>query len=232
MIVDAHVHLAKSGSPAAQLFNASATPKTILSQMDKSGVHAAVVIGLPGYQDNSEVLHLCSAAPDRLFPVAGIDPRNVDSIWDMKHLRDAGFFGIKLHPRLNGYEPDCELVYRVLDEAAAHDLPVVIDTLPQTKNIQLSKMEYHAFDRLALRYPEVQIVIAHSCAPHVLEAYTIAKARDNIHLEVSFAFAYYSSTSVESSIGFISRYLDRSIIYGSDFPSYSIGHYLQIFFWS
>src|SRR5262245_30017705 len=101
MLIDAHVHLTNPQSPANALFRQPATPDDLLRQMDRSGITAAVVLGLPGFQTPDEVIQLCRCAPDRLFPLLGVDPRRAEDVARIRHTRSLGFYGLKLHPRLN-----------------------------------------------------------------------------------------------------------------------------------
>jgi predicted TIM-barrel fold metal-dependent hydrolase len=229
MIIDAHVHLVEPGSPAAQLFRTPARPEDLLAQMDQGGIDAAIVLGLPGYQIPEEVLKLCGAAPKRFFPLLGVNPLNSSDRERISRARADGFYGIKLHPRLSQVPVTPEIFGPVMERAAAANLPVLFDAVPQSPHVPLSQLEYQAFDILARRFRQVKIVLAHACAPHVLGAYTVAKANPNVYLDVSFSLAYYAGSSVEMDIGFISDNLDRFVLYGSDFPQYPADEYLHAY---
>jgi hypothetical protein len=227
MIVDAHVHLAASGSAAEDVLKAPSSPELLLRQMDRSGIDAAVVLGLPGIQTPEEVLELCGAAPGRLFPLLGIDPRNPNDLAGIENARERGFYGLKLHPRLNRYAVDDSILDPVLTKATEARLAIVLDSLPQCSEIPLERMGCQAFDRLARRFPNVRLVLAHACAPHVLEAFTLVKANKNAFLDVSFSLDYYAGTSVVDDLAFISDKLDRRTLYGSDFPQCAADRYLH-----
>ncbi len=229
MIIDAHVHLIEPGSPAAQLFRTPARPEDLLQQMDRGGIDAAIVLGLPGYQSPEEVLKLCAAAPKRFFPLLGVNPLNADDLKRVPRARADGFYGIKLHPRLSQVAVTPEIFGPVMENAAAAGLPVLFDAVPQSPHVPLAQLEYQAFDVLARRFRQVKIVLAHACAPHVLGAYTVAKANPNVYLDVSFSLAYYAGSSVEMDIGFISDKLDRFVLYGSDFPQFPADLYLSTY---
>ncbi len=229
MIVDAHLHLARPGSPAAVRLGRPATPDELLRQMDRAGITAAVVLGLPGYQAPGEVLELCRSAPDRLFPLMGVDPRSGDDITAIGRARELGFYGLKLHPRLNGVPLDDPRWDRILEAAAEHHLPVLFDAVPQSTELPLHALDYHAFDRLARRHRNVTMVLAHACAPDVMGAYLVAKGNPNVHIDVSFSLMYYAGSSVELDLGFLSDKLDRFVLYGSDFPMYAADEYLNAY---
>jgi predicted TIM-barrel fold metal-dependent hydrolase len=229
MIIDAHVHLIEPDSPAAALFRTPARPEDLLQQMDRGGIDAAIVLGLPGYQSPEEVLKLCGTAPKKFFPLLGFNPLDSRDLQRISQARADGFYGIKLHPRLSEVPVTPEIFGPVMEEAAAANLPVLFDAVPQSPHVPLGQLEYQAFDLLARRFRQVKIVLAHACAPHVLGAYTVAKANPNVYLDVSFSLAYYAGSSVETDIGFISDKLDRFVLYGSDFPQYPADEYLRTY---
>lgn len=225
-IVDAHVHLAWPGSPAAAVLGKPAEPLGLLRDMDQAGVAAAVVLGLPGLQTPEEVLELCRAAPDRLFPLLGVDPRRPADLACIPQAQERGFFGLKAHPRLNELPVSADAYGPLLEQAERHDLTVVFDAVPQCPAVPLAELEYHAFDRLARRFPAVRLVLAHACAPHVLGAFTVVKAHRHVYLDLSFSALYYAGTSVEADLAFVADRINRFVLYGSDFPQYGMGEYL------
>src|SRR5262249_6698673 len=135
----------------------------------------------------------------------------------------------KLHPRLSQVPVTLEVFGPVMEQAAVAGLPVLFDAVPQSPYMPLSQLEYQVFDLLARSFRQVKIVLAHACAPHVLGAYTVAKANPNVYLDVSFSLTYYAGSSVEMDIGFISDKLDRFVLYGSDFPQYPADEYLATY---
>jgi predicted TIM-barrel fold metal-dependent hydrolase len=229
IVVDAHVHLATPGSAAARLFPAPATPRELLAQLDRAGVTAAVVLGLPGLQSPEEVLDLCAIAPDRLFPLLGVRPQIPEDVARIEQARALGFYGLKVHPRLSEVPVTTKVMEPLLKQAEKHLFPVVFDAVPQSTVVPLAELEYQAYDRLAREFRGVRMVLAHACAPHVLGAYTVVKANPNVHLDVSFALRYYAGSSVETDLGYVSDKIDRYVLYGSDFPQYPADEYLAAY---
>jgi predicted TIM-barrel fold metal-dependent hydrolase len=227
--VDAHVHLAAPGTAAAKTLASPAAPLDLLRQMDRAGIAAAVVLGLPGIQTPQEVLELCAVASDRLFPLLGVDPRRAEDVLQVQNAREMGFYGLKAHPRLNEVPANASTYGPMLEQAAKYNLPVVFDAVPQSPVVPLASLEYHAFDGLARQFRGVRLVLAHACAPHVLAAYTVVKANPNVHLDVSFSVLYYEGSSVAADIAFVSDKADRYVLYGSDFPQYPADAYLEAY---
>lgn len=140
MIIDAHVHLVEPNSPAAALFRTSARPEDLLAQMDRGGIDAAIVLGLPGYQSPEEVLKVCAAAPGRFFPLLGVNPVNARDLERISQARPHGFYGIKLHPRLSQVPVTAEVFGPLMEQAALANLPVLFDAVPQSPHVPLAQL--------------------------------------------------------------------------------------------
>lgn len=229
MIIDAHLHLFAPGSAAERVFGRPGNPATLLQQMDRAGIDAAVVLGLPGLQTPEEVLGLCGAAPGRLFPLLGVHPAAPKDIERVRYARELGFYGLKLHPRLSRVAVTDPRWDEVLEQAAMAKVPVLFDAVPQCADYPLAAMNYLAFDVMVRRHPTVTFILAHACAPDVLGAFTLAKANKNVYLDMSFLAMYYGGSSLEKDIAFVSDNLDRYVIYGSDFPQYPVDEYLAAY---
>src|SRR5207302_1243457 len=82
----------------------------LVMELDRAGVARACLVGLAGLVDNQYILECANASNERLVPIAGVDPsRSADEgaiVDEVERIARAGFAGIKLHPRLNGYDPD------------------------------------------------------------------------------------------------------------------------------
>ena len=96
---------------------------TLLAQMDGSGCERAMLVSIAGYVDNADILSAWRAHPQRFVPIAGLNPcelattRRVEAV--LKSLKAQGFAGIKLHPRLNDYDPLAAKCQAAIDVAAS-----------------------------------------------------------------------------------------------------------------
>ena len=100
-------------------------------------------------------------------------------------LADAGFAGLKLHPRLNGYDPLDEQVVTAIRAAGEHKLVVFLDTLfRQPGRATLNALD--VVDTLAVRCPSSSLVLLHGGGPHVLAMSEVVAAHANLTLDISF----------------------------------------------
>src|SRR5439155_4096284 len=87
-----------------------ASEDRLLREMDEAAVGAAVVVPLAGFIPNEFVLETCRRHPGRLVPAASFDPSAYpDAATAARELRvqlhQAPYRALKLHPRLNRYDP-------------------------------------------------------------------------------------------------------------------------------
>src|SRR2546428_7000893 len=105
----------------------------LITELDQACISRACLVGLAGVVDNEYVLQCARTSNGRLVPVAGIDPSRFDGDGavadDVAQAACDGFAGIKLHPRLNTYDPLGRPCLRAIAAAAQQGLIVVLDTL-------------------------------------------------------------------------------------------------------
>jgi hypothetical protein len=226
-IIDAHVHVTPDGGWFGTGLDASEA--RLLAEMDQAGLTGAVVVPLYGMADGDFVAGLCARHPGRLNGLCmprmdGGPPRD-----QLRRARDElGLKGVKLHPRHQNLDPDDAWVHQVLETAADLALPVMICTYPGPCQVPLSRLTPLNYDPLARSHPGATIILAHAGAQRALDAFQVAKANPNVHLEISHVLAYYRDTHVWADLCFIMDKLDRRVIYGSDFPEVNLADYLAL----
>jgi predicted TIM-barrel fold metal-dependent hydrolase len=228
MIIDAHVHISDDG----KWFNTNidASVDRLEKDLEKSAVDKVVILPLNEVTSNESVRDLCRKYPDRFIGLATVDPvKDKKAVNNLeKAIQDYRLKGLKLHPRRQGFAPNNSLIYPVLEKAIDLEIPVLFDTYLQNNNVALNKLLPFEYDLLAKRYPELKIILAHAGGHRVLDAYFVAKANENVYLDVSHVFTYFQGSSVISDLLFVIRHLDRKIIYGSDFPESSLSDYYNL----
>jgi predicted TIM-barrel fold metal-dependent hydrolase len=195
----------------------------LLAELDAAHVDHACLVGLAGVVENSFLLECANRAAGRLIPIAGIDPTRDDSS-DlspvMATLREQGFRGIKLHPRLNGYDPLVPVVSRAIAAATAHALPVFIDTLFRQRAAPTSSAA-DIIDVLVHRCPGANLVLLHGGGVQLLEVADIVRLHRNLLLDVSYTLLAYRRSSVEQDLRWVFEHLDQRVVIGSDMPEYT-----------
>lgn len=228
MIIDAHVHISDDG----KWFNTDidASVDRLEKELEKSAIDKVVILPLKEVTSNESVRDICHKSPEYFIGLATVDPiKDKKAVNNLeKAIQDYRLKGLKLHPRRQGFAPNDSLIYPVLEKAIDLEIPVVFDTYLQNNNIPLNKLLPFEYDVLAKRYPELKIILAHAGGHRVLDAYFVAKANNNVYLDISHVFTYFSDSSVISDLLFVIKHLGRKIIYGSDFPESSLNGYYDL----
>ena len=186
--------------------------------------YRACLVNIHGYQDNDYLEEVARRYPELFVPIAGFDPslhENEKKIrQELAELSERNFAGIKLHPRLNGYDPLGKNCLYTIREAFRFNLVVFIDTLFR----QLRVMTRHTpdiIDRIAHNCPDTKIILLHGGGTSMLDIYEVVRMRKNLTLDISFSMMRYRGSSLDMDIKFITRTLDQRVTFGSDFPEYT-----------
>jgi len=212
-IIDAHVHV---GSTYMMCYftDRRFTASELIAVMDRCGVSKACVSGggLPHEvkKMNEEVLKAVKAYPDRIIGFVRLQPWFDDVLDDLDfYIRDCGFKGIKLHPMQDMacllIEPTYDAIF---EKAAKYRVPILIHsgTVPWTMPGQ--------FADLALMYPEVKIIMGHSCQNLTYQHLGASvKRAPNLILE---------SSTFGGGIGSARTLGKDRAVYGSNWPAMSM----------
>jgi len=232
MIIDSLTHVTPDGNWFGTSHDASLG--RLLAEMDKAGVDRSVVSALAGHIENDFVLRTCRAHRGRLIPGLSHNPAAYSSPAESKVAVRAIIAGedfpvLKLHPRLNGYDPldpRCLAVLEAVAEAV-HPPIVYLDTLFRSSKFRLMRPPAETVHDLLLRFPTVRFVLLHGGGSQLLAFSEIAAACGNATLDLSMALLHYERSSLAADIRFVLSRYDRIIVAGSDFPEYTPAAYLE-----
>ena len=202
-IIDAHTHLGDF-----PVFGESINREQLLTLMDQYNIEKAVVSALP----NSLTREAVEKHPDRITGLVRVNPHEAEAPEIVeKALTDWGK-GVKLNPLFNNFLPDSEAVNPVMDVAAKHRVPVLIHSGHAPWSLPWS------FERLAERYPDVTIVMAHMGHGHIVyinAALDVAEDYSNIVVDTAGMTMHTKIKEAVNRLG-----VER-VMYGSDTP---LGH--------
>lgn len=192
-------------------------------ELDASGTERAVVVALAGAIENSFVSEVC-ARDSRLVAGCSFDPTAHDdpAAAFRAELHDSGFRVLKLHPRLNRYDPLEPRCMAVLDELAAWERPMVvwIDTLFDVSRMARGSVESAA--TLVARFPTLTFVLLHAAGPDALSLCEAVRPYGNANVDLSFTMHRWAGSSLDLDLAYLMRTFDRRLLFGSDFPEYGI----------
>ena len=184
----------------------------------------ACLVSIAGYQDNDVLERFARARPDLYVPIAGFDPSSIDDTSGVAaaiaRLSERGFAGIKLHPRLNGYDPMDDRCLEAIQAAGQSGLVVFLDTLFRQQRIS-TRHPADVIDNIATSCPETRMVLLHGGGAHLLGMFEMVRMHDHLLLDLSFTLLRYAGSSLDLDIRFLCEALDQRLTVGSDFPEYT-----------
>ena len=161
-IVDTHAHVWPRGvrhPGQRQSATLAGTPADLLAAMDAVGVDAGIVSpAMLAYPENAYVLGAAGTAPDRIFAVVGIDPRDPVAVRSIPALAAYGALGVRFNLGATPVETAEDLagLDAMVDEAANADV-VIQWTVPLAA--------IHVVERAARRRPDARQVLDHLGLP-------------------------------------------------------------------
>ena len=220
---DSLTHVTRDGSWLGErTFDASLG--RLLREMDEAGAARACLVGIADYTDNDVILECVKAHSGRFAPVAGVNPRTLPTERRVEavvgKLAEQGFAGIKLHPRLNGYDPLDPKGLAAIDAAGRNGLVVFLDTLFRQRGLP-TRNAPDTIDFLAGACPDTRIVLLHAAGPSMLELFETVRMYPNLRLDFSFTIMRYAGSRLDEDMRFLFRTTDQLITLGSDFPEYT-----------
>ncbi|UYG06242.1 amidohydrolase family protein [Halomonas sp. M4R1S46] len=203
----------------------------LLKEAGKISGYRACLVNIHGYQDNAYLEEVAKEYPELFVPIAGFDPSTHETPHsirkELSELYERNFAGIKLHPRLNGYDPLDNRALYAIQEAARFNLVVFVDTLFRQLSIT-TKHTPDVIDKIAQACPDTKIILLHGGGTSMLDVYEIVRMRSNLMLDLSFSMMRYRGSSLDMDIRFICRTLDQRMTLGSDFPEYTPRECLEV----
>ena len=208
--------------------------------MARAGVRLAIAMGNAG-EDEAAAVPLRTSWPleGLAIPVAeclGIHEDSLNASSDSevidrfdKTMLLPATVGLKVYA---GYRPihvADKRYHPFYDLARAHDMPVVIHTGETALPEALLKYAHPlTVDELAVQFPDVRFVMAHTGNPWLIDAVQVARKNPNVYLELSGLFAgrFDAQAMAEEEKAYLdyirmwTKYLGRydKILYGSDWP--------------
>lgn len=229
---DSLTHITGDGSWLGERHFDASLPR-LLRDMDEAQCARACLVGIADYVDNADVIDAARRHPDRFVPIAGLNPRTLPTVRRVeamvRTLRQQGFAGIKLHPRLNGYDPLDAKCIAAIDAAGEHGMVVLLDTLFRRKG-QATLNAPDVIDQLAAACPDTRMLLLHGAGVQMMELYEIVRCNDHLLLDLSFTLMRYrGSRRLDEDMRFLFSTCDQLVTVGSDFPEYSPGAALRRF---
>jgi len=169
--------------------------------------------------DDDHVARYVAAHPDVLIGFLAVDPTQPG--WE-RELEDGhkrlGLRGVKLMPMYAGFSPDDPRLDPLWYYATRHRLPVLLHT--GTTFISQAPLDCtlpRLLDRVAIRFPEAVIVLAHLGHPYEGECVATIRKHPNVYADVSAL--HYRPFQLYHSLMLVQEYgVWDKVLFGSDYP--------------
>jgi uncharacterized protein len=246
VIIDAHIHYTPPALAARVADLAShepywatllGSPSSIqgwadaartIADMDAAGVSRAIVQG-EYYQRhescvarNDQSLALVRAHPDRLAAFAVIQPRaGAAALAELERCVAGGLCGVgELNPYAQGFALDNPDFLRLAEACARHGLPLLLHANEPVGRYYPGKSTtpLAAYYGLALRYPELQLVLAHwggGLALYEMIPDVRLALRSVWYDTAASPLTYPTETIFRAALACVDH---RKILYASDYP--------------
>jgi predicted TIM-barrel fold metal-dependent hydrolase len=230
--IDSLVHVTHDGSwLGGNRYDAS--EERLVRELNACGPGTrACLVAIAEHATNEDVEATTRRHPDMFIPVGSInpaacaDPEEVER--QIRDLAQRGFLGLKLHSRLNDYDPLSDNALAAIDAAGRHGLVVFLCTLFRQRR-RATRHPTDIVDVVATQYPDTPVVLLHGGASMVLDMFEMVRMHPQLILDVAFTLLRYQGSSVDQDLRFLFEHLDQRVSVGSDFPEYSPVRALQRF---
>jgi predicted TIM-barrel fold metal-dependent hydrolase len=241
MIVDCHVNVYDDEMilPLFGAGSANAVPGGFKLKADADTVHAAmrdvdkaIIFSLrykdsAGIDGNDEVTARAVAKyPNKFVGFACIDPRMPDCMDLLVHaVEDLKLKGVKFGPIYNGVsllDPRMDPIYAYLQK---NNLPLTMHMgTTFGRNAPIDEGRPLNVDTVALRYPDLKMIMAHMAHPWYEECIVVARKQPNVYAEVSALhyrpWQFYNILVCAQEYTIHNRH---KIFWGTDFPFTTVG---------
>lgn len=202
MVIDAHTHIGKY-----PLFNVELDAHDLIAIMDNYDIQKALVFTIP----NSLSREAVKKYQGRLYGLVWVNPLKGEKAVRLvdEAIIKWGFKGLKMHPLMDSYLPDQEVVFPIIEKACKLNVPILFHCGHPPWSLP-----WH-FGNLADIYPEAQIILGHMGHGHIVYingAIEVAKKYDNVILETS---AMPMPAKIKEAVLEVG---EQRVIYGSDTP--------------
>lgn len=168
---------------------------------------------------NDAVAAFVADAPGRRIGFLSIHPEVPGAEDELERARtDLGLKGIKLGPNYQVFDPLGPAALRVYELAERHGLPILFHQgASPVRDAPLRFAHPLVMDEVAIRFPELRVVMAHLGHPWQRE--TIVTIRKHPHLYADISATFYRPWSFYEGMRLATEWgvLDK-LLFGSDFP--------------
>jgi uncharacterized protein len=161
--------------------------------------------------------------PARRIGFLSVNPTHPDALDEADRCRELGLVGVKLGPNYQNFDPLGDPALAFYDYCQRHGLPILFHS--GASPIQHAPLAYTyplVTDEIALRYPELRIVMAHMGHPWSRETVVTIRKHPHVYADVSSIYLR-PWVLYQSLINAVEWGTTGKLLLGSDFPIANTG---------
>jgi uncharacterized protein len=231
MVIDCHTHLDEDGGA-----------NKLLQSMDEAEIDGSIIIAetLPGDFSNADQVLEAVTRSDRLWAIVNcVFSKTVELAYveELTRLvRQDKVVGLKFYLGYEEYSANDERLHQLYEYCEKHDVPIMFHTgvLESGSSGLLEYSHPLQVDRVATRFPDLTIVMAHMGNPWLIDCAAVLAKNQNVYADMSAFFAENKSITDHDVEVFKQRmeqvrvflYSYEKFLFGTDYPLYSQKEYL------
>jgi predicted TIM-barrel fold metal-dependent hydrolase len=234
MTIDSLTHVTPDGKWFKTNYDCSES--RLLREIDASRIDYAVVVPIAGFHPNEFVLEVCNRRPDVLIPGCSFNPciypTPAEAVAEFRRqLSGTPYRVLKLHPRLNQYDPLDSRCLAMLEDLESWAKPFVVwlDTILYNPGVTLQKSLVDTLHEIVRRFPRLQFVLLHGGSSWLMQVAEAVRALPNAILDISFTMLKHAASSLTQDMRHLIATFDQRMSVGSDFPEFEIQTALDTF---
>ena len=171
---------------------------------------------------NDYVASYVARDPARLIGFGSVDPSSRSALDELERMKgDLGLVGCKLGPIYQNVDPLGPEFLRVCEALERLELPLLIHQgTTFSRAGSLLQARPILIDEIALRYPELRIVIAHLGHPWFDEAIAVIRRHPHVYADVS-ALVGRRWLLYQALVSAVEYRTEHKLLFGTDFPFFT-----------
>ncbi len=165
------------------------------------------------------VADFVTCAPKRLVGFAGCDPTQPGYMAELTYaVEELGLQGLKLGPIYAGFDPRDERCTPIYAYCVERCLPIVFHTgTTFNRDAPLAVSRPWLFDEIAIRHPELRMVLAHLGHPFYEECLVVIRKHPHVYADISALF--YRPWQFYNMLIAAQEYrVTHKLLFGTDYP--------------
>ena len=238
--IDVHVHLGSDPlilREGRKVIGKEVTVSNLIKDMKDNDVEKAVILAfdIPGHEvKDEEIYDISKKFSNKFMPCACVNPLRYKDFGVEKISMLKDFKIIKLMPPYQFFYPDDQKIYPFYEECVRQKKILIFHT--GTTDYPSAKLVYGdplRIDTVAVDFPKLKILMAHSGDPWFKETADIVIKNSNVYADVSGIILGTDMTRGKHSlINFFDRHLSLfpgdKLMYGSDWPFTKMEDYTEV----